>query len=1107
MNDYFPGQKLRGSAAVLTHHKRSSLYRALYLTERLPVNPKSLKSGQEKVHLEAAHSKLAQWKEQLPFEDKALFQQRLELAGLCESEVLSLLAEPEEALQARLTPPGWLVELEQVLDNYNWHSHQKRPFPWPTGVEDTPTRLYLELVRPWLEPALLRSQTALATLGGQQTALPFEPAASLSLFLPSLASKLARQLNRTLALEVNLARLKGQLAGESGEERFQNFICQLTRPVLFESFLNEYPVLIRALQVTVEYWTNNTLELLTRLARDWPQIQSTFSPDHSPGRLVAVEGEAGDSHRGGQSVQVLKFSSGLKLVYKPRSLSLDFHFQELLEWLNRLEAFWPLRTLKILDRGDYGWTEFVEHEECNAPAQVERFYERLGGYLALLYALEATDFHSENLIATGEQPMLVDLEALFHPQMMNLISSEAQDPAAQSLANSVCRVGLLPERAWGEGNTPGVEISGMGGRAKQLIPKKSPALKDLGTDTMQVVRQQFEFEGSHNRPILNGVSPDLFDYYPSFITGFEKMYRLLLVYRQELLTALLPRFASDQVRVIVRPTNTYARLLQESYHPDLLRNSLERDRFFDRLWQAVATQPGLAPLLPYEQVDLHKGDIPIFTTLVNGRDLVSSQGEPICSFLNITGLEAASERLRAMSPADLIRQLWFIVASFTTLEIGMNKAVSKASGLPIGARPATPARLETVARAIGDRLIELACRPKEEQLHQVNWLSIYQLKNREWKLLPARLDLYQGTSGIAFFLAYLGELSGERRYQNAAEAAVQTVRQQLEDYKKWEKHITIGGFEGVSSVLYLYSHLARLWGQLALVDEACEIAKWLTGYIYQDRAFDLIGGAAGAILSLLSLYRVRPTPAILEAAILCGDHLIQQATPMAAGVGWVNPQLGPAPLTGMAHGAAGIAYSLVRLGQASGEGRFTKTARAAIDYERSLFSPQAGNWPDLRKFDLEAEKASSSPPGEEGIGEKFSCAWCHGASGIGLARLACLEGMEDSISRAEIEAAYATTLQEGFGLNHSLCHGDLGNLEFLLLAAARLDQPKYKAALTHFTCGVLESIQIRGCRSGVALGVETSGLMTGLAGIGYGLLRLAYPAKVPSVQLLAPPSH
>jgi lantibiotic modifying enzyme len=41
---------------------------------------------------------------------------------------------------------------------------------------------------------------------------------------------------------------------------------------------------------------------------------------------------------------------------------------------------------------------------------------------------------------------------------------------------------------------------------------------------------------------------------------------------------------------------------------------------------------------------------------------------------------------------------------------------------------------------------------------------------------------------------------------------------------------------------------------------------------------------------------------------------------------------------------------------------------------------------------------------------------------------------------------------------------------------------------------------------GVPLNVETPGLLLGLAGIGYELLRLAEPERVPSLLTLAPPT-
>ncbi len=76
----------------------------------------------------------------------------------------------------------------------------------------------------------------------------------------------------------------------------------------------------------------------------------------------------------------------------------------------------------------------------------------------------------------------------------------------------------------------------------------------------------------------------------------------------------------------------------------------------------------------------------------------------------------------------------------------------------------------------------------------------------------------------------------------------------------------------------------------------------------------------------------------------------------------------------------------------------------------------------------------------------------------------------------------------------------------LLMATQVLDDLHYRESLEHIMAVVLESIDTCGWVTGVPLGIETPGLMTGLAGIGYKLLRLAEPEKVPSILLVMPPS-
>ncbi len=203
---------------------------------------------------------------------------------------------------------------------------------------------------------------------------------------------------------------------------------------------------------------------------------------------------------------------------------------------------------------------------CASADEVRRFYERQGRYLALLHALEATDFHCENLIAAGEHPVLLDLEALFHPRPRESDARPARLAAGITLGDSVLRVGLLPQRVWENAESEGVDISGLGAPAEQLTPGPVPHIEAPGTDAMRLTRKRVPMPGSDNRPSLNSQEVNLLDYADAIAAGFSAMYRLLREHREELLAPQGPlaRFAEDETRVVLRATRRYAVLLGES---------------------------------------------------------------------------------------------------------------------------------------------------------------------------------------------------------------------------------------------------------------------------------------------------------------------------------------------------------------------------------------------------------------------------------------------------------------------------------------------------------------------------------------------------------------
>ena len=90
----------------------------------------------------------------------------------------------------------------------------------------------------------------------------------------------------------------------------------------------------------------------------------------------------------------------------------------------------------------------------------------------------------------------------------------------------------------------------------------------------------------------------------------------------------------------------------------------------------------------------------------------------------------------------------------------------------------------------------------------------------------------------------------------------------------------------------------------------------------------------------------------------------------------------------------------------------------------------------------------------------------------------------------------------GLGDNHSLGDGDLGYIDLLLAAADALQDDSLIELSGQLASAVVEDIERNGARGAAPLGVESPGWTNGLAGIGYGLLRVAAPGTTASFAAL-----
>ncbi|MFD2419925.1 type 2 lanthipeptide synthetase LanM family protein [Amycolatopsis pigmentata] len=1050
--------------AWLTEEDRRAWRRAALLPERRP--PEGVEPVTEPV--------VERWRERM-FVGEELFGSWLNSRRLDRTAFRRLLAAPEPEVVP--DPPPWLPLLCEAYAD-------QQPPPAP-GADDHP---FAGFVRPLVRAGAARLRKRLADQG----LLPAltEPVARQ--MRGALARRLLGQCTRTLVLELNVARVRGLLRGDGPRERFRYFQERfLDDTAGRRALFREYPVLARIMVDAVGQWVDATEELLVRVVADRALIARTFYGGEPVGPLVSVTAGWGDAHHRGRSVTCVEFGGGLRLVYKPVPLAVDAAFADFVSFVNRLGPRHPHRTIQVLNRGGYGWVEHIGTRDCDSPAAVERFYWRQGGFLALFHLLRAVDFHQENLIAAGEYPVPVDLETLFHNEIPAPERGDAYHRALGVLAGSVLATGLLPIRLFGADGRAGVDLSGLGGAGGQTMPRPVPVLKESFTDTMHVGGDRPTIPEGRNRPRLAGVPVAAGEHVEAVIAGFTSTYDLLAANREAVAMALEP-FREVRVRHLVRLTRRYLLFIQEGHHPDHLRDGLDREALFAKLWAEAEAIPALARVAESEMADLHTDDVPMFSATPDRTDLRDSRGEVISGFFERSGWELVHERLARLGPEDRERQVEIIRGAL--LPPPETRLRRPRDTVPVMDRLPGHDEFLDAAVEIGESLAATAIRGDED----ATWIGPRLDGSRDdcWQLAPLATTLYDGTAGVAVFFGCLARATGRADFADIATAAAVSVRQHLRYQDPGGRPTGIGAFNGRSGLAYALHQLGGIVGEETVRKEILAGLGQLRRQISQDTQLDIIGGAAGCAAVLLNLHTALGAPELLDGARECGEHLLHTAREDGDTLCWRGAS-SSRPLAGFSHGQAGIIWALLRIAEATGENRFTDAALRGLRYERRLFVPAEKNWQDRR-----------DSTGDTAIRTGGPVQWCHGAPGVAIGRLLCLRVLPGDRIREEALTGLETTLRQGFtGASHCLCHGDLGNLEVLTLAAAVTAEPGLRDRRERLAARILATGRQNGWRCGVAPGIHAPGLMTGLAGIGLGLLRVWSPETIPATLWLELPQR
>jgi len=885
--------------------------------------------------------------------------------------------------------------------------------------------------------------------------------------------------DKVIVLEFH--KLKEQLLKENPNLNLNEYKkVYLTDPKYIKSVLSLYPVLGRSLTEITERTINNVTTLLDRYKNDYKIIKETFFGNDI--ELESVSFGLGDSHKNGQSVSILTFKGGNKLVYKPRSLKIDNAYNQFLEWINNQGISIKLKNVISINYEEYGWQQFIFPQECISEQEVQAYYFRMGANIAIFHLLRTSDMHYENILASGSVPYVIDLETLFSNSVFT--DSTLQYPRKE-LLSTVLSSGVLPTGHLFNSKLD-FDPSALVGKPKQTSESmKGWVLVEDEKDGLKYENVNFVTSNESHLVKFNNIIVNPVDYIANIEQGFTEVYNILLKNKDNLFNLISSIFEEVECRIVLRPTFMYSRFLISSYHPNYLGNGLDREELLEMLWNITRSEEKFHSIVDSEINDLLNHDIPYFTYQVDSNHLYDSNGKLISNVFDQTSLGMVREQILLFSPENLLEQLNLIRLTIHSNEIA-NIDANEVEGIP-AAHPVLLRESEfsflKEAESIGDFLVEQVIYDRD--YNYASWLGIENVNNK-YQLQSLDFSLYNGMFGISIFLGQLYKHIPKTEYK---EIILKNINYINERMNQVEGELINSVFNGIGSFAYGLYYLSSVLKEKHLEELGYEYLRMMLdlkkdnqnvkdskGQIYTEANIDFISGHAGIITFAVNLYESKGIDLALEIAENYGLDLLDS----------LEKHFSP-KLLGLAHGTSGIILALDKLDRVIKDERISIFIEKLVKYEDEHFELLSLNWLDLR----------------ENVSEQTSAYyWCHGAPGILLSRAELKQNhTKSSVKETKVIRNFITN---HFDMNRiGICHGIFGNLDILLSLMKKYPKELPKDEILNLAESYIQNKDIRSILQGLK-DRGLLGLMLGISGVGYSLLRL-HNTNVPSVLCLEIP--
>ena len=805
---------------------------------------------------------------------------------------------------------------------------------------------------------------------------------------------------------------------------------------------------VECLELQLGSATSALLEALDRLVEHRDEICDALLAGRRFQTIDDVALSTGDTHNCGRSVTIFHTDAG-KLVYKPHDLRVDEQLYELVE---RFFGDFVGIPRAIAFGSQFGVCEFVEKRRAEGEGEAERFWYHMGGLAAFAKLLGSTDLHFQNILCCQTMPYIIDLETMLSPisaeRLAYLQSADTRECHTHSLAPSL----LMPSRV------DDMELSVL-------------------TNT----------EESGIAPVVDGKIVTVGPYLSPFKQGYDVVYTRIVEQREAIREAVSSFPLDMTVRIVMRATRGYWLMLKKLYHHSALATTADRRRSLETL-ERILHESGITaevPIIDSEVEQMRRGDVPYFYTYVDSLSLYGGGEELVQGKFSLTAIERIVDTLDAMGKEDEAFDL-----SYIDRAIGLYGCESDES------QKKGPIRRDVADAPISREYAIEAAKRMFQRMHDLgieapNGRLVWgYVDNSSRAFQFGGAGLFDGFTGLAVFASACAAVWPDDRIREQTDELVQEavneIRGLCDTMDRYVGNsafnVPVGEGAGFGGILTGIA-LMRRYAPSETLDDLCEqVLAFLEKTDFSGCTMaDRIGGLAGLVATLCRFEEYRGhTTTIRNAA----DRILELKTLAYKDyVLWKTMFDVPRVLSGAGHGMSGIAEALIAAADVLDDDRYLPAAAEALDYEiyaYRRYEKKFDTWADLRDF----------PP------VKYMHGYCAGAPGTGIVVNRILEeGRGDAkaqtIARMVRQSVDTLPLMP---FDH-LCCGNSAVAEYYLSVGDREAAGRVLGTITEHG----SHKDKRQDSASNASGNSVATLFNGVCGLGYELLRYAYPETIISV--------